>query len=204
MPSGSDEDEPLRPLNPAVEAALVDNHRAFQRFLVRRLGRKADADDVLQDFYLRALTKAYAIRRDESIVAWLYRCLGSALSDHLRRDARRARHVAAFAREQATQSETVDHELHAMVCDCVYKLLPTLRSEYAEVLRRIDLDGEQRSRVAAALGLTMNNLAVRLHRARRALKQALLLSCTTCPEHGFLDCACDLPIRRLAAQTPTT
>ncbi|MDZ4136012.1 MAG: hypothetical protein U1D06_10545, partial [Paracoccaceae bacterium] len=34
-------------------------------------------------------------------------------------------------------------------------------------------------------------LAVRLHRARKALKQRLVEMCLTCPEHGFMDCGCD-------------
>jgi hypothetical protein len=34
---------------------------------------------------------------------------------------------------------------------------------------------------------------VRLYRARRALRTALLRFCTTCPTHGFLNCACEQP-----------
>jgi RNA polymerase sigma-70 factor (ECF subfamily) len=187
------------PLDAAVEAALIANRREFTRFLSRRLGRDDRTEDILQEFCVRALSRAGGIRKSESIVAWLYRVLRSTLVDHVRSDERRARHESAYAREQMTQTEGPDVDLHAVACRCVYLLLPALRPEYAEILRRVDLLGETRTSVAQALGLTSNNLAVRLHRARQALKRALLLSCETCPEHGFLDCGCDLPIRRLAA-----
>jgi RNA polymerase sigma-70 factor (ECF subfamily) len=59
------------------------------------------------------------------------------------------------------------------------------------VLRRADLGNEPHEAIAAALGLTQGNLAVRLHRARQALRKALQLSCETCPIHGFLDCGCE-------------
>jgi RNA polymerase sigma-70 factor (ECF subfamily) len=201
MAPKSDPDEPLKPLDPAVEAALVENHRAFLRFLTRRLGSVQEAEDLLQEFYLRALGKAHGIRASESVVAWLYRVLGSILADHYRSRERRGRHEAAYAREQTVQTEWRDADLHAAVCQCLYSLLPTLRPEYAALLWRIDLMGEQREQIAKNLGLTIGNLAVRLHRSRQALKRALLLSCETCPEHGFLDCACDLPARRLSAST---
>lgn len=202
MVSGSAADEPLKPLDPAIEAALTENHRTFFRFLARRIGSEDEVEDVLQEFYLKALSKAHGIRRSESVVAWLYRVLSSTLADYYRTRERRARHEAAYAREQTGQAETPDPDLHALVCQCLYKLLPTLRAEYAELLWRIDLIGEPRKKAAHALGLTMNNLTVRLHRARQALKHALLRSCETCPEHGFFDCACDLSIRRLQESRP--
>lgn len=201
MASEHGPDELLKPIDPAVEAALTENHRAFLRFLARRLGTEQEAEDVLQDFYLKALSKAHGIRRSESVVTWLYRTLSSTLADHYRVRERRTRYEAAYAREQPGQAESPDADLHTLVCQCLYKLLPTLRAEYAEVLWRIDLIGEPRRSAARALGLTMNNLTVRLHRARQALKSALLRSCETCPEHGFFDCACDLPIRRLRPST---
>lgn len=39
--------------------------------------------------------------------------------------------------------------------------------------------------------MTLNNINVRLHRGRQALKLRLEEMCLTCPEHGFLDCRCD-------------
>ena len=42
-----------------------------------------------------------------------------------------------------------------------------------------------------SLGISLNNVNVRLHRGRRALKRRLEEMCLTCPVHGFLDCRCD-------------
>lgn len=195
------DNELLRPLDPAVEAALIENRRAFLGFLARRLGGQHEAEDVLQDFYFRALSRAHHLRKSESVVAWLYRVLRSTLADHHRSKQRRARHEGAYAHEREGHTQALDTELHAIVCQCLYNLLPTLRPEYAELLWRIDLTGERRETVARALGLTVNNLAVRLHRARQALKRALLLSCEACPEHGFQDCACDRPVRPGASRS---
>jgi RNA polymerase sigma-70 factor (ECF subfamily) len=103
------------------------------------------------------------------------------------------------------ESRTVepDAEIDGTVCNCLYKLLPTLKPDYAEVVWRADILGEPRDRIAASLGTTLNNVTVRIHRARRALKKRLEEMCLTCPVHGFLDCRCDEAerIRRQRAET---
>lgn len=41
------------------------------------------------------------------------------------------------------------------------------------------------------LQLTPNNLTVRLHRARQALRDGLEESCGICSQHGCLNCVCE-------------
>ena len=77
------------------------------------------------------------------------------------------------------------------VCGCVRTLLPTLKSEYAEVVRAVDLEERSVAEYAARAGITSNNAGVRLHRAREALFRQVVLSCGTCATHGCLDCRCD-------------
>lgn len=47
--------------------------------------------------------------------------------------------------------------------------------------------------VAAELGITPGNAAVRLHRARHALRLRLQTTCGMCTEHGCLECVCRKP-----------
>ena len=97
-----------------------------------------------------------------------------------------------------------DGVLDGAVCNCLYKLLPTLKPDYAEVIWRADILGEPRDRIAASLGTTLNNVTVRIHRGRQALKKRLEEMCLTCPVHGFLDCRCDEAgrVRRQRAAAP--
>jgi len=190
-------------LDPAIEAALIEHRRDFLRMLTHRIGNTEAAEEVLQQFYLRVVSRAFALRQRESLLVWLSRLLRTVLADYARREATRRRQETAYAQQRALTRE--DPELESTVCTCLYALLPTLKPEYADILRRVDLHGEPRQQVAAALGVSVNNVTVRLHRARQALKRALLLWCTTCPEHGFLRCACDLPLRTAdaAGHTPS-
>ncbi len=178
----------------AVLQALVDNHRRFLDFLERRTGSRADAEDVLQGAFVRALEKGGDLRDGESAVAWFYRLLRNALVDRHRAEATRGRAIESKG-EEGDDEGNEDPELRGEVCRCVVGLLPTLKPEYAELLRRVDLEGEAVNGAAQAIGITPNNAGVRLHRARKALLREVQRSCRTCATHGCLDCSCGQPGR---------
>lgn len=84
----------------------------------------------------------------------------------------------------------VDAELMTTVCACAMSLLDTLKPEYADALRRVDLAGVSVKAFAEEGSMTANNASVRLFRARRALRRQVERICGTCAEHGCLDCSC--------------
>lgn len=175
------------PENPAVVAALVENHRRFLAFLERRVGSRAEAEDILQAAFVRGIRKSGTVADPGSSVAWFYRLLRYALTDHYRRVGAEARRLV---REPDEADAAFEPELKDEVCACVAGLLPTLKPEYAEMIRRVDLAERPVGEVAAELAISSNNASVRLHRARAALRRQLERSCGTCATHGCLDCGC--------------
>jgi RNA polymerase sigma factor (sigma-70 family) len=177
------------PLSPAAVDRLVGNHREFLRFLERRVGSRAVAEDILQQAFVRGMERAGSLRADESAVAWFYRTLRNAVIDHHRRTGAAVRGLEAFARELGDAAEPSPDVKNA-VCACVRTLAETLKPEYADALRRIEVDGVSVQAYAAELGIEANNAGVRVHRAREALRRRVMASCGTCAEHGCIDCTC--------------
>ena len=184
----------LKPMDTVVRRALVESHQDLLRFLQRRLGSAEEAEEVLQRFILKAIEKAGDLRDVQSVRAWLGRVLATSIIDYQRAAARKRRREYAVDPEELARAADLaiepDVEVDEAVCDCLYHLLPTLKPDYAEVLWRADLLGEPRDRIAVSLGTTVNNITVRLHRARQALKMRLEQMCDTCVVHGFLNCRC--------------
>jgi RNA polymerase sigma factor (sigma-70 family) len=175
---------------PEVVAALVANHREFLRFVERRTGNRALAEEILQDAFVQSLHHADEI--EESAVGWFYRVLRNAVIDRQRRQQSAHRGLDAFASELAVQSEDED-ELGRTVCACVTRLAAGLKPEYAHALRHIDVEGVAVKDYAATAGISPSNAGVRIFRARAALKKAMAVSCGTCAEHGCYDCSCEAP-----------
>lgn len=172
-----------------VVKVLVENHKRFQAFLLPRVRSIDDAEDILQAAFARAAVQADSIRDDERVVAWFYRLLRNAVIDYYRR--KNTEQKALEKLSQLSNAETVaEPELERIVCECIHDLIGTLKSEYADLLQKVDLQGISISEAAEALGISANNAHVRLHRARSALHSRLVQTCGTCTTHGCLDCTC--------------
>lgn len=171
-----------------VANVLVENHRAFLGFLERRVGDRALAEDLLQDAFTRNLDRLSDMP-DEALVPWFYKVLRNAAIDRHRRKGAEERALAAFTQELADAAQP-DEEFHREICACVGRLANTLKPEYAEVLRAVDVEETPVKIFAETAGLTASNAGVRLFRAREALRKQVTASCGTCAEHGCLDCSC--------------
>lgn len=174
------------PIDPLLKE-LLDHRAKFLAFLTARVSDPATAEDILQAAYTRTLEKGGQIQKTESIVAWFYRILRNALTDHYRRDAARGR---AHEGLSAETPESYEMELQSNLCTCIKGVVQTLKPEYRLALEQIDLSGQSIADFAKAEHTTPNNVSVRLHRARRAAAKRLIQVCGSCADHKCLDCSC--------------
>ena len=126
----------------AVRRALVEAREEFLAFLHHRLGRRDEAEELLQHFSLRALERSWQLRDVRTVRGWLGRILATTLVDHQRGAIRRRRREVNM---EQTDVENLaiepDREADEAICNCLHKLLPTLKPEYADVVWRSDLLG---------------------------------------------------------------
>ncbi len=179
-------------LSPAVLRVLVANHDRFLAFLERRVDRREVAEEILQDAFVRGIARGGALREDESAIAWFYRLLRNAIVDRTRTAVSERRGLQALGRELATAADAAepDQELIDTICTCVRSLVATLKPEYADAIERVELGGESLPAFAAAAGISRGNAAVRVFRARHALRRRIEESCGTCATHGCYECEC--------------
>jgi RNA polymerase sigma-70 factor (ECF subfamily) len=172
-------------LGPLVQAARAGDRRAFEELvratasdtysLAHRLvGNDEDARDVVQDVYLRAFRGIQRFRGDAQFSTWLHRITANCAATHL---GRRLRH-----RHEEIDDDVVDehpgrdpqavaesHALRDRLTAELAELPPRLRA--VVVLRDVyDLPHEA---IATELGITVTAAKVRLHRARKRLRERL-------------------------------
>jgi RNA polymerase sigma factor (sigma-70 family) len=168
---------------------LLENHRAFLSYLERRVGDRALAEDILQDAFVKVVSRPDQAPEDEAIVPWFYRTLRNAAIDRFRRRGAADRAYEAFARELEAH-ELPLAEAEKEICACISRLAGTLKPEYSDALRAIEVEGTPVKVFEEQKGLSAANAGVRVFRAREALKKRVMESCGTCAEHGCLNCTC--------------
>ncbi len=171
-------------------AAIARGRAALVRTLALRVGSRADAEDLVQSALLKAFERAADLRDQDKLVAWFGRILARSLADHRRRWAAESRMRSRLGRDVEEPGRAAD--LRWLTCRCLEAALATVRPEYADLVRRIELEGTPLRQVARELGIRPNTAAVRLHRGRRALVRAGRQPCQLCRLHWGFDCACRL------------
>jgi RNA polymerase sigma-70 factor (ECF subfamily) len=160
----------------AFEELVRRTHRETYTLALRLLGDEEDARDVTQETYLRAYRGLKRFRGDAQFSTWLYRITANCAATQL---GKRQRHRhAELSDDQAIVDlrPEVDPEaradaaaLRSELSGALRALPPKLRA--VVVLRDIyDLPHES---IAAELGISESAAKVRLHRARRKLREHL-------------------------------
>lgn len=169
---------------------LIKNLQTFVAFARKRVGDPQLAEDLVQESLLKALKSARKPTNDEQLTVWFYRILRRSIIDLYRRKGARERALENF---KESLPEQPDPSSERVLCQCLKRLLPELPHQYRDLLQKVDLEGVSPKEAASILGVTANNLTVRLHRARQKLRSELERNCRACAKHGCLDCSCEHP-----------
>lgn len=176
-----------------LASALNDQADAFKAFLASRVGSEADAEDILQNGLVKAIRRADELRDDAKLTAWFYQLLRNAIVDHYRsRGAARRRDdsLGTLVEALGEDVESAPKGWEPQICACLGGVVETMKPREAELLRRVDLEGESVKDAARAMRITPNNASVLLHRARKELRGRLESFCGACAEGACLDCDC--------------
>lgn len=169
------------------EAALVDRVRcgdtqAFEILVDRYsdqafgvaygfLGHVQDAEDLVQDGFIRALEQIDSLQPGSGFGAWFYRLLVNAAINRRRYLARREMSDlpadAAAASDPAAAAEQSDLRRE------LARALHSLPEELETVVVLHDLEGFTHPEVARILGMPEGTSRSHLHRARRVLREKL-------------------------------
>lgn len=131
-----------------------------------------DVDDVVQLAAARSIERAETLHDPRTVVAWLYRIHRNLIIDTHRKQSRDGEFLDRGVPVPDEPVAPLDE-----FCRCSVRQAERLRPSYASILLLVDAGGLQLGEAARRLDVTTNNAAVRLHRARTALRTAMLEHC---------------------------
>lgn len=165
------------------------------RYVTRLVG-EADAEDVTQSVMLKVSGSLAGFRGDSSLSTWIYRIATNTATDRLRRRSAQAPIDAGLefaeddlppaAQTPSVESTAVREEMNA----CIGEFVAHLPGNYKVVMVLSELEGFSNDEIATILGLTVDTVKIRLHRAREKLRKDLQAGCSFYRSEDN-DLACD-------------
>ena len=216
--ASADPDAPILERIRAGETALYEvlirryNQRLF-RVARAFLHDDSEAEDVMQEAYLKAFVALPRFQGRARFSTWLTRILINCALAHLRRSSRRREVTLELAEDggptgagpAATPPEAEDFRLmREQFGRLIESTLEALPSRYRAVFIMREIEEMSVAETAAALGITAENTKVRLHRARRLLREGLKQRMPDITLYGFLGGRCDALTRRVMDRVAMT
>jgi RNA polymerase sigma-70 factor (ECF subfamily) len=164
--------------------ALYAEASAANAAAIRRLARGYEADpdrqrDLLQEIYLQLWLSLGSFDRRCSLRTWVYRIAHNVGASHVVRDRRLTSRLVDLETLEARMF-SVDGEAEverwisaAILLDLIHRLKPLDRQVIL-----LYLEGEAAASIADVTGITASNVATKVHRIKRMLKQKYLEGAT--------------------------
>jgi RNA polymerase sigma-70 factor (ECF subfamily) len=154
-----------------VMAAWHQHEAELRGWLRHRLRNPVDAEDVLQDVFLKAMRQGERFCAISNARAWLYEVARNALADRLRL-ARNTVELPEDLSAEAGEAAAIDS-----LAACLPRVLSELSPEDREAITLCDLEGMPQEEFARRKGLSLPGAKSRVQRARKRLRQQLTLAC---------------------------
>jgi RNA polymerase sigma-70 factor (ECF subfamily) len=166
----------------AVEEARWRELRVrLHGFVARRIGNPEDAEDIVQDVFVRMQHNIDALSSADRLDAWAFRIARNAIADHYRSPNRRD--PTGEGDRRITDGRAIDsvgreppNDARVEMAHCIAPMVRGLPDDYRRAIELTELEGMTQAAAAERLGLSIPGAKSRVQRGRARLR-AMLLGC---------------------------
>jgi RNA polymerase sigma-70 factor (ECF subfamily) len=159
-----------------LRAIFLSHHRRLYKVAYHLTASRHDAEDIVQEVFMRLHAKLAEFRREAHLSTWLYRMTVNASLDALRRFKRRQKWetpLTLLVNEESLARESSALTDHGEMSEKLRKALLRLRKPFRAVIVLRDYEGMAYDEIAEVLQIDKGTVASRLHRAYAKLRKEL-------------------------------
>jgi len=175
---------------PLSESLWHDFRVRLRAFIAQHVRQPSDAEDILQEVFLRIHRSVGQLKEKEALTGWIYQITRNAIVDHYRLDRLREAPLPEDL-EQEPSPELTQEQDQLELTGCLRPMIQNLQGPYREALVLTEVEGLSQVEAAARLGLSIPGMKSRVQRARRQLKELFLGCCRVelSAQGGVMDCS---------------
>lgn len=155
-----------------------------RNFIRQRVSDDNDAEDVLQDIFIRIHNGIGSLKNEERIESWIFSITRRALADYYRSKDRKKTTPASDRIEEPADDVNFninefegEHDVHEEVLSWLIPMIDELPEKYRTPLKMADVEGKTQQEVADHFDLSLSGAKSRVQRAREKLGEVLADCC---------------------------
>ena len=141
--------------------------------LLRKLRRKDDVDDLMQEIFIKIHTHLECLRDKGKLTSWIYTIVENTLNDYYRNN----RHDSEFDESKTVPDDSGEDNPLAGINGCLGVFIDKLPPRYREPLVMSDVEGVKQKEIAKRMHLSYSGLKSRVQRGRRMIKDMFMECC---------------------------
>jgi RNA polymerase sigma-70 factor, ECF subfamily len=158
-----------------TEQIWNDFRHRLKGFIRLRVRTEHDAEDILQDVFVKIHQNLSSLSDEERLESWLFQLTRNRIADYYRRSYALESRLPLFINDVDSSLEEADSikELEK----CILPLLQTLAEKDRRILEEVTYQAVTQQTLALKYNLSLPAMKSRIQRARKALKAKLLACC---------------------------
>ncbi len=158
--------------NNSLETIWEQMHGRLCRFVCSRFADEADADDILQEVFLKIHANLDSVRDMERMESWIYQIARNSIADFYR-----GRRRLVELTEHAVNDEYPEEDAAESLAPTIRDIVQSLPEPYREALILTEYRGLSQVELAQRLGISVSGAKSRVQRARQKIKDILMACC---------------------------
>ncbi|AYO31663.1 RNA polymerase sigma factor SigZ [Biomaibacter acetigenes] len=146
----------------------------LKTFILKKVGNEHDAEDILQDIFLKIFTNLDQLKDNNRIYAWIYQITRNTINDYYRM--RRIRAEISDLPEKGVTSNDEDGIINELVL-CLKNMIQSLPDKYKQAIMLTELGGLTQRELAQKLGMSISGAKSRVQRGKTILKEKFFECC---------------------------
>ena len=159
---------------------IYHNHyERVRKFIFALVKDEWVADDLIQETFIKVQKNLIQLKEESKLSSWIFRIAYNLCQDHFRKMSQSSKSDRVLTEKKEILAEPLfqkELEQHQMG-ECVQEKVRLLPESYQTVLVLFDLMEFSHQEIAEILDISVENVKVRLHRARKKLKTILEEEC---------------------------
>jgi len=160
---------------PSFEHLVSELRRPLFGYLCKMVGNGADADDLLQETLIRIAGGLPKLEKGVAVKSWAFRIATNLTIDHIRKNKRAG--LVELTEDYDHSDESEDRLVLDEMNSCIREVIDSLPPDDRAAIVLFNLEGKTVSETAEILGISLGATKVRIHRAKKRLKEAMDREC---------------------------